>query len=179
MALASQANTLGALQALQSIIINETLVGGVSPFAALSAGDTTRYGVARAVFVGRPKDFSDAYLPSCALWVPERDEREQPVELVGYSGRVLDDIEVTVQAFADLRTDWWAAEQKILQIRDALWPVLLKHLMLGATVATVTEADAWEGRGLCYEQIAGVEYRCYELQVGIRQQYSVTGGATQ
>lgn len=179
MPLPSQANTLGALQALQAIIINETLVGGVSPFAALSTGDAARYGVARAVFVGRPKDFADAALPCCALWLPERDEAEQPVELVGYAGRVLDDLEVTVQVFCDLRADWWAAEQKILQIRDALWPVLLHHLMLGASVPTVSEADAWEGRGLCYEQIAGVEYRCYEAQVGIRQQYTITGGAEQ
>ncbi len=179
MTLASSSNTLGALQALQSIIIAEVLVGGVSPFAALSTADATRYGVARAVFVGRPKDFADAYLPSCCLWIPERDDPQQPVELVGYSGRVFDDIEITVQAFADLRTDWYAAEQKILQIRDALWPVVLKHIMLGGTVSTVTEADAYEARGLCYEQIAGVDYRCYELIVQVRQQWSVAGGVAQ
>ncbi|HZC05464.1 MAG TPA: hypothetical protein VE338_07465 [Ktedonobacterales bacterium] len=171
-------NTLGVLQAMQSIIMNEALIGGVSPFAALSAGDATRYGVPRAVFIGRPKDFSDATLPCCCLWIPERDAPEQPVEVVGYAGRVFDDIEVTLQCFTDLRTDWYAAEQKILQIRDALWPVVLKHVMLGGTVATVTEADAYEGRGLCYEEIAGVEYRCYELVWAIRQQYTITGGVT-
>lgn len=178
MPVASGPNTLGVLQAMQTIILNEALVGGVSPFAALSAADQTRYGVARAVFIGRPKDFSDAYLPSCCLWIPERDEREQPVELVGYSGRVFDDIEVTLQCFTDLRADWYAAEQKILQIRDALWPVVLKHVSLGGTVATVSEADAYEGRGLCYEEIAGVEYRCYELIYAVRQQYNITGGVT-
>src|SRR5487761_1969339 len=107
-------NTLGVLQAMQSLIVNHALVGGVSPFAALSAADATRYGVARAVFIGRPKDFSDAYLPQCALWIPERDEREQPVELLGMGGRVFDDLEVTVQAFVDQRTDWYVAEQTIL-----------------------------------------------------------------
>lgn len=178
MPLATGPNTLGVLQALQGIIINGALVGGVSPFAALSTTDATRYGVARAVFIGRPKDFSDAYLPSCCLWIPERDEPHQPVELMGHTGRVFDDIEITVQAFADLRTDWYAAEQKILQIRDALWPVVLKHVQLGGTVATVTESDAWEGRGLCYEEIGGVQYRCYELQVGIRQQWSIAGGVS-
>lgn len=179
MPLAAQSNTLGALQALQSIILAETLVGGVSPFAALSSADATRYGVSRAVFIGRPKDFNDGYLPALCLWIPEADAAHQPVELVGHSGRVFDDIEVTAQVFTDLRTDWYAAEQKILQIRDALWPVLLKHLMLGATVSTVTDADAWEGRGLCYEEIGGVQYRCYEAIIGIRQQFSITGGATQ
>jgi len=178
MTLASGPNTLGVLQALQGIIINGALVGGVSPFAALNANDAARYGAARAVFVGRPKDFADVYLPCCALWIPERDEPHQPVELMGHTGRVFDDIEITVQAFTDLRTDWYAAEQKILQIRDALWPVVLKHLMLGGTVATVTESDAWEGRGLCYEEIAGVQYRCYELVVAVRQQYNITGGVS-
>ncbi len=72
--LASGPNTLGVLQAMQSIILNEALVAGVSPFAALSAADQARYGVTRAVFIGRPKDFSDAYLPQCALWIPQRDE---------------------------------------------------------------------------------------------------------
>ena len=176
MPLATGPNTLGVLQALQGIIINEALVGGVSPFAALSASDATRYGVSKAVFVGRPKDFADVYLPCCVLWIPERDDPQQPVELVGYSGRVFDDVEITVQAFTDLRTDWYAAEQKILQIRDALWPVVLKHVMLGATVPTVTESDAYEARGLCYEQIAGVDYRCYELIVNVRQQWAISGG---
>lgn len=174
--LASGPNTLGVLQAMQSIILNETLVGGVSPFAALLAHDATRYGVSRAVFIGRPKDFSDAYLPQCALWIPERDEREQPVELVGHIGRVFDDSEVTVQVFCDLRSDWWAAERQILQIRDAIWPVVLKHLLLGGAVPTVTEADAWEGRGLCYEEIVGVEYRCFELIWAFRQEYVIAGG---
>src|SRR5579864_4495252 len=116
MPLANGPNSLGVLQAMQGIIINEALVGGVSPFAALSASDQARYGVTRAVFIGRPKDFADAYLPQCALWIPERDEREQPVELVGHTGRVFDDTEVTIQAFCDLRSNWWAAEQQILQI---------------------------------------------------------------
>ncbi len=176
--LASGPNTLGVLQAMQSIILNQALVGGVSPFAALSASDQTRYGIARAVFIGRPKDFSDAYLPQCALWIPQRDEAQQPVELIGHIGRVFDDIEVTVQAFCDLRKDWWAAEQQILQIRDALWPVVLKHVLLGGTASAVTDADAYEGRGICYEEIVGTQYRCYELIWAVRQQYVIPGGVT-
>jgi hypothetical protein len=171
-------STLAVLQALQAIIIAEALVSSSSPFATLSAADQARYGVTRAVFIGRPKDFKDAYLPQCALWIPELAERAQPVEVMGYSGRVYDDLEITVQAFADLRTDWYAGEQKILQIRDALWPALLRHTQLGATVATVIDSDAEEGRGFCYETIAGVDYRCYEAIVSVRQTWVISGGVT-
>ena len=47
-------NSLGILQAMQSTLLAEALIGGVSPFAALSAADQARYGVARAVYVGKP-----------------------------------------------------------------------------------------------------------------------------
>jgi hypothetical protein len=179
MLLPNSANTLGVLQALQTIIVNEALVGGVSPFATLSATDQARYGVSKAVLVGRVKDFKDAYLPQCALYVAEAAEREQPVEVMGYAGRVYDDLEITVQVFADLRTDWYAGEQKIFQLRDALWPALLHHTLLGATVSTVIDSDAVEGRGFCYETIGGVEYRCYEALVLIRQSWNISGGVTQ
>ncbi len=168
--------TLAALQAMQSILISEALVGGVSPFAALSAADATRYGVTVSVFVGKPKDFKDAYLPQCHVWVPPGDEAGQTAELVGYSGRVFDEIEALVTAYVDLRTDWYVGEQKILQIRDALWPALLHHARLGGTVPGVIESWAREGRGLCYEQVAGVDYRCYEAVWGFRQQWNLTGG---
>lgn len=179
MPVATGPNTLGVLQAIQTIIVNEALVGGISPFAALSASDATRYGVSKAVFVGRPKDFKDAYLPQCALWIPEAAEREQPVEVIGYTGRVYDDIEVTAQAFVDMRTDWYAGEQKIYLIRDALWTAALKHIQLGGVVATVIESEVVEGRGFCYESIGGVEYRCYEQVWLVRQQWNVAGGITQ
>jgi hypothetical protein len=179
MPLPNNPNTLGVLQALQSIIVNEALVTGSSPFATLSASDQARFGASKAVFVGRMKDFKDAYLPQCALYVAEAAEREQPVEVMGYAGRVYDDLEITVQAFADLRTDWYAGEQKIFQLRDALWPALLRHTLLGATVATVIDSDAIEGRGFCYETIGGVEYRCYEALVLVRQTWTISGGVTQ
>ena len=123
------------------------------------------------MFVGRPKDFKDAYLPQCALWIPESAEREQPVEVMGYAGRVYDDLEVTVQAFADLRTDWYAGEQKILALRDALWVAALKHIQLGATVATVTESDVVEGRGFCYE--SDRRRRVPLLRAGVARQAAV------
>ena len=66
-----QPATFAALRAMQGLILSECLVGGASPFAALSAGDAARFGVANAVFVGRPKDFKDAYLPQCRLWRSE------------------------------------------------------------------------------------------------------------
>lgn len=179
MPLATSPNTLGVLQAIQTIILNEALITGVSPFAALSSADATRYGVSKAVFIGRPKDFKDAYLPQCCIWIPEAAESEQAVEVMGYAGRVFDDLEVVVQAFADLRTDWYAGEQKILQLRDALWVAGAKHIQLGGTVATVTESEVIEGRGFCYEAIGGVEYRCYEQTWLVRQTWNVAGGVTQ
>jgi hypothetical protein len=171
--------TLAALQAMQSIILSEVLVSAASPFAALSAGDATRYGVSHAIFIGKPKDFNDGYLPQCTLWVPPGDAQDEPVDIVSYgTGRVEDEIEAIVTVYVDMRTDWYAGEQKILAIRDALWPALLHHERLGGTVAGVVESWAREGRGLCYEQVAGVDYRCYEALWGFRQIWNLAGGRT-
>ncbi|MBF6591000.1 MAG: hypothetical protein IVW57_10800 [Ktedonobacterales bacterium] len=171
--LPAQPDTLGALRAMQAILLSECLVGGVSPFAALSAADASRYGVANAIFLGLPKDFKDAYLPQCCLWLPQGSEA---VALEGYAGRANAEFEARVRVFVDLRTDWYAAEQQILAIRDVLWSALLRHERLGGTVATVSASEARAGRGLCYEQVAGVEYRCYEALWLVRQQWSLTGG---
>lgn len=177
--LPGQPDTMGALSAMRGIILTECLVGGVSPFATLSAADAARYGVTRAVFIGRPKDFSDAYLPQCVLWIPpERDliAQEGAITLEGAGGRASAEFEALVQVFVDMRADWYAGEQQILAIRDALWPALLRHERLGGTVPTVTESEIRGGRGLDYEQIAGVEYRMFEARWAIRQQWSVSGG---
>jgi hypothetical protein len=96
--------------------------------------------------------------------------------MVGYSGRVFDELEVQVTAWVDLRSDWYAGEQQILAIRDALWPTLARHERLGGTVAGVTASEGREGRGLAYESVAGVEYRIYEALWSFRQQYVVAGG---
>jgi hypothetical protein len=161
---------------MQTIILNECLVASVSPFATLSAADQTRFGVARAVFIGKPKDFKDAYLPQCSLWVPPRDEQLQAIEMDGYVGRVTEEVEAIVTAYVDMRTDWYAGEQNILQIRDALWIALLHHGKLGGTVATVIESEAYEGLGFGYEQVGGIEYRIYEARWWVRQQWMLSGG---
>lgn len=171
--LPGQPNTLAALQAMQSIILNECLVGGASPFAALSAADVARYGVANAVFIGRPKDFNDAYLPQCCLWIPAASET---VELAGYAGRAFAEFEALVVVYVDLRPDWYAAEKQIVGIRDALWSAMLRHARLGATVSSVIESEAQAARGLGYEQIAGSEYRTYEVGWRVRQQWTISGG---
>lgn len=160
---------------MQSLILSECLVAGVSPFAALGAADAARYGVARAVFVGRPKDFADTYLPQCCIWLPA-DTNAETVELAGYAGRALATIDARVLLLVDQRTDWYAAEQQILVLRDALWPVLLRHAQLGGAVASVTASEAFVGRGLCYEQVAGVQYRCFEAIWRVRQQWLIPGG---
>ena len=168
--------SLSILQAMQGTILAEALIGGVSPFAALSAADQARYGVARAVYVGKPKDLNDGYLPQCNLWIPPSDESRQMSEIVGYVGRVMSWIEVIGQVFVDMRADWYAGEQQILAIRDALWPVVLRHELLSTSVASIAEVQAEEGRGLCYESVAGVEYRCFEWRWLVRQQWAIAGG---
>jgi hypothetical protein len=169
--------TLPALQAMQSILIAEVLNGASSYFATLSASDQSRYGVTQAVFIGQPKDFADAYLPQCHIFVPEGDQGNEPREMVNYqNGRIVEDVEAIVRVFVDMRTDWWAGEQTVVGIRDSLWPAMLRHQRLGGTVAGVIESWAREGRGLCRESVAGTEYRCYEAIWGFRQQWQVAGG---
>ena len=171
--LPAQPATFAALQAMQSIIVSECLVSGVSPFAALTSADSSRFGVASAVFIGRPKDFKDVYLPQCCLWIPPEND---VAELAGYAGRAFAEFEALVLVYVDPRPDWYAAEQQILSIRDALWPALLHHERLGGTVSTVIESAARPGRGLCYEQVGGSEYRCFEARWWVRQQWSIAGG---
>jgi hypothetical protein len=175
LSLPAQPATFAALQAMRSIILSECLVAGVTPFAALTAADAARYGAANAVFVGRPKDFNDAYLPQCCVWIPSESEA---VAVTGSPGRVTAEFEARVQAFVDPRGDWYAAEQQILAIRDALWPALLRHVRLGGAVPTVLASEARPGRGLCYEQIAGSEYRCYDAHWWVRQQWTLASGRT-
>jgi hypothetical protein len=168
MPLSSQPDTFGVLRAMQGVILSECLVGGVTPFTALSASDAARYGVSNAVFVGRPKDFADAYLPQCCIYLPPGAET---ATLNGNSGRGSSVIEAVVLALVDQRADWYAGEQQILAIRDALWPVLLRHARLGGSVSSVNASDALIGRGLGYEQIAGVEYRTFAARWRVRQQW--------
>jgi hypothetical protein len=97
-------------------------------------------------------------------------------DLTGYGGRVFGDVEAIITAYMDMRTDWYAGEQQILQIRDALWPAVLCHEKLGGTVSGAIEAWAREGRGLGYEEMAGVEHWVYELLWGVRQQWMLSGG---
>ena len=171
--LPAQPATFAALRAMQGLILSECLIGGASPFAALSTGDAARFGVASAVFVGRPKDFKDAYLPQCRLWVAEGSET---IAVAGSAGRIYAELEALVQVAVDLRADWYAGEQQILAIRDALLPVLAHHAQLGGSVSTVLASAVRAGRGLCYEEVAGTVYRCYEARWWVRQQWSVSGG---
>ena len=171
--LPTQPATFAALHAMQTIILNECLVAGASPFAVLSAADAARYGVANAVFIGRPKDFKDAYLPQCCIWIPPETEDSS---VLGSAGRATAAFEALVLVYVDLRPDWYAAEQQILSIRDALLPALVRHARLGGGVSTVTESQVQPYRGLCYEQIGGSEYRCFEARWSVTQQWSIASG---
>lgn len=175
----AQPDTLGALQAMRSIILSECLVGGVTPFATLSAADAARYGVNYAAFIGRPKDFTSAYLPQLNLWIPPESEGAAQVSemaLVGAVGRANAEFEAIVQVMVDMRADWYAGERQALTIRDALWPALLRHERLAGLAPTVTASEARPGRGLRYEQIAGMEYRVIEARWWARQEWLIAGG---
>lgn len=174
--LPSQPDTLGALTAMRDIILDECLVGGVSPFAALSAADAARYGVGAAVFIGEPKDFNDGYLPQCVIWIPPETDSALTATLDGLTGRASAELEALIRVYVDMRTNWYAGEQQILAIRDALWPALLRHARLGGSIPSVIASEAQPGRGLTYEQIAGVEYRIFEARWLIRQQWLISGG---
>lgn len=178
-ALPAQPDTLGALEAMRSIILSECLVGGVSPFAALSAADAARYGVSVAAFIGRPKDFNDAYLPQLSLWIPPEPENvvlATEVALTGGVGRANATFEAIVQVVVDLRADWYAGEQRALAISDALWSAMLRHERLAGLAPTVTASEARPGRGLAYQQIAGVDYRIFEARWWARQEWLIAGG---
>lgn len=178
-ALPAQPDTLGALEAMRTIILSECLVDGVTPFAALSAADTARYGVGYAAFIGRPKDFNAAYLPQLTLWIPPEAagaSSATAATLVGGVGRANAEFEAIVQVIVDMRADWYAGERQALAIRDALWSALLRHERLAGLAQTVTASEARPGRGLAYEQIAGVEYRIFEARWWVQQEWLIAGG---
>ncbi|HEX8997109.1 MAG TPA: hypothetical protein VF812_13860 [Ktedonobacterales bacterium] len=179
-ALPAQPDTLGALEAMRSILLSECLVGGVTPFAALSAADATRYGVSYAAFIGRPKDFNSAYLPQLNLWIPPEPEGApalaNTIALAGAVGRANAEFEAIVQVIVDMRGDWYAGERQALAIYDALWSALLRHERLAGLAPTVTASEARPGRGLRYEQIAGMDYRVIEARWWARQEWLISGG---
>ncbi len=164
--------TLNVLRALQSLILNDVLIGGVSPFTALGSANATRFGVARAVFVGAPKDFHDSYLPQCHL-IAETES----VQLEGLLGRAQDALVIRIMAVVDF-SDWWAAEQSILNLRDAIWPVVLAHVRGGASAGTgfvaLDLADPTPDRqaGFDLMEVAGVWYRIWSCHVRARQVWS-------
>jgi hypothetical protein len=168
----SAPGTLTMLRALQTVILNNALIGGVSPFAALNSADASRFGVARAVFVGAPQDFHDGYLPQCHI-IAENES----VTLDGAQGRAQDELLARILVVADF-SDWWAAEQSIVNLRDAIWPVVLAHTRGGAGAGTgfvaLDPADPLPDRrgGFDLMEVAGVWYRIWSCHVLARQVWS-------
>ena len=168
--------TLSLLRAMQTLILTNVLIGGTSPFAALSSADATRYGATNAIYIGEPKDFRDGYLPQCHL-VAE----EEAVMLVGAQGRASDELQIRLTVVVDF-TDWWAAEQSILALRDTIWPVLMAHLRGGAGTGTsfvaldLAEATLQHQNGFATMQVAGVWYRTWTCHLLARQVWAASGG---
>lgn len=168
--------TLSALQAVQALLLSNVLIGGVSPFAALTSADATRYGVARAVFVGAPKDYRDSYLPQCQI-APDSDA----VLRQGAQGRARDELLIRLTCIVDY-TDWWQAEQTILKLRDAVWPVLLVHVRSGTNPGTslvaleLPEITPSHSPTFATLLAAGVWYRTWTCHILARQVWAATGG---
>jgi hypothetical protein len=167
---ATAPNTQSALQALQSLILANT----ETTFAALSAADATRYGVARAIYIGAPKDFKDRYLPQCHI-VPVADR----ITVTGEQARVNDAITCEIRCVADY-TDWWVAEQQILTIRDVMVPLLATHLRAGATAGgslmAATIASVEDRGAFNTLEVAGMWYRMWTCLVTLDQVYVPAGG---
>ncbi len=163
--------TLATLQALQNLILAST----GTTFATLSAADVTRYGVARAVYIGAPKDLKDTYMPQCQIR-PVADA----VARVGEQGRVTDELLVAVTALAGM-DDWWQAEQTLLSIRDALWPLFVAHVRGGASagaslVALDLPPEHLGGESFVTVEAAGVWYRAWTCHVVATQIWAPAGG---
>ncbi len=162
--------TLAVLQSLQALILANT--GTI--FAALSSADATRYGVARAVYIGTPKDMKDVYVPACQL-IPEAET----IVIAGAQARVEDTLTVQLRVLVDF-TDWWAAEQSILSIRDTLLPVLVTHLRSGAAAGGALVALSPEHtpeRGTFDTvKIADVWYRAWSISLSLLQSYVPASG---
>ena len=167
---ATNPNTLGVLQALQGLIV----ANSGTTFAALAVADATRYGVARAVFIGAPKDFKDGALPQCQI-IPEDND----VTVIGAHGRVADVLTVRLRIVVDF-TDWWAAEQSILMIRDLLLPLLATHLRAGAApsspLAALDYAASTDHAAFTTITVAGVWYRTWSCLLRLEQIFVPTGG---
>ena len=162
--------SLAILQSLQTLIIANTS----TTFAALSTADATRYGVARAVYIGAPKDMKDVYLPACQL-IAEAES----IVIAGAQARVEDTLTVRLRALVDF-SDWWVAEQSILSIRDVLLPLLITHLRAGSSAGgnlTAFSAEHTPESG-AFEtvKVADVWYRTWSAQLSLMQTYVPASG---
>jgi hypothetical protein len=167
---ATTGNTLALLQSVQALILANT----GSAFAALSAADAARYGVSRAVFVGAPKEYKDGYLPQCHI-IPEADL----VAVSGGASRVEDVVTCRVRVVVDF-SDWWAAEQAVLAIRDQLLALFATHVRGGAAAGGAVVAldvdPKQRGGEFQTVQVAGVWYRSWSVLIEVEQVYVPSSG---
>lgn len=189
----TQANSWAMYQAVQYLIFTECLVGGVSPFTALSAAantanpggvsDLVRYGtnpngtVTTAVIIGVPKDMTNRYATQCWV-VPPVSEN---VYRVAFGGKSWDYQDVVVQC-RTLRSgagaDWYAAQQTLINIRDALYAVMLKHAELpGAANVQASKPEVWSGAPAYTPVVeAGLEWDTWTFKWRLKQEYTIVGG---
>jgi hypothetical protein len=90
--------------------------------------------------VRQPKDSKDGYLPQC-----HHIEANDQIEVAGEHARVHDLITCEVRCVVDY-TDWYAAEQAILTIRDLMVSLLITHLR---------RRGCWRSAGFLCDRVFG------------------------
>jgi len=163
-------STLATLQAIQTVILN----GSGVTFAPLGSTDAARYGVGRAIFIGVPKQYRANLLPQCSI-----EALTDAVTVSGQHGRVRDSLTVRVRTFVDF-TDWWAAEQQVLTIRDLLLPLLAMHTAGGTLPGQPLTQLALTNGAVAGEfgtvNIGEVWYRNWSCNLTVTQVYAPLGG---
>ena len=101
------------------------------------------------------------------------------IVVVGEQARVSDTIVCELRCVVDY-SDWWAAEQQMLAIRDIMVPLLATHLRAGAVaggnLVAATMAATEEHGAFATLEVAGVWYRAWSCMVMLEQIFVPTSG---
>lgn len=173
-------HTWTLLQDLQWQLFNEVQVNGTSPWSPFASVDQVKYGnnpngqVLSAIYIGEPpKDIQPQYPFQCWI-VPESETvkwRSNP--------HVYDELYVYIVSLALYTSDYYAATQKQIAVRDATHPVLMKHAeAVNAPVVAAAKEGAPSGSrpgGFFLREFQGGVWYCWGVTRWYRQQWDVAG----
>lgn len=180
------------LQAIQSRIQQEVLVGGVSPFSLFNTApnasnptgesDAVRYGTnpngncANAIFIGVPKDWPSPklYPKMCHIIPPYHRMSSRHA----FGGKTWDWSHIYIRFVFDRTLDWYQAQQDILAAADAAYTVFATHAeMPNASGVQASILDA-PGQIPAYhhDEAIGAAYECWGFVWRLKQEWTVSGG---